>query len=66
MRAAQNELYSSVWAPQLDQNHGFPKMIRAICGPKLAHFQRPFGLERGQNAPHGLKMGSFHLFVHPK
>ena len=21
----------------------------AICGPKLAHFQDPFGLERGQN-----------------
>ena len=32
----------------------------------MAHFQGSFGLERGQIAQNGLKMGSFRLFVHPK
>ena len=52
-KGAQNELYSSVWALQLDSNHFWDTILlprfAAICGPKLAHFQGPFALERGQN-----------------
>ena len=52
-KGAQNELYSSVWAPQLDKDHFWKTMVLtrfgAICGFKLAHFQGLVGLERGQN-----------------
>ena len=54
-KGAQNELYLSVWAPHLDLDLFWKTMVltrfRAICGPKLAHFQGPFDLQRGQNCP---------------
>ena len=54
-KEAPNEPYSSVWATQLDwvvPNWPIFKALSALRGAKIAQ--------------HGLKMGSFHLFVHPK
>ena len=69
-KGAQNELYSSVWAPQLDYDHFWKNMVlirfSAICGPKLAHFKRPFGLERGQNCSTWAQNGLIPLFCAPQ
>ena len=45
--------------------------VKSACTiPTRPTFKAFFGLLRGQNAPkwtqNGLKMGSFHPFVHPK
>ena len=38
----------------------------AICGLKLAQIFKALSALRGAKiAPHGLKLGSFQLFVHP-
>ena len=67
---AQNELYSSVWAPQVNRDHVWKPWFRLIFEPFVVPiwpiFKALLGLERAKIAQYGPKMGSFHLFVHPK
>ena len=61
-KGAQNELYSSIWAPQLDYNHFWKTMVLT----RWPIFKALSALRGAKTARHGLEMGSFHLFVHPK
>ena len=69
-KGAQNELYSSVWAAQLDWDHVWKTMVLtrfgAICGPKWPIFKALSALRGAKIAHNGHKMDSFHLFVQAK
>ena len=48
------------------ENHGFDPFLSHLWS-QSGPFSRPLLALRGAKiAQHGLKMGSFHLFVHPK
>ena len=60
----------SEWASQMEHEEVlkfvFWTHFRCVLGSKMAHFQSFWDLRGAKMATIGLKMGSFHLFAHPK
>ena len=48
------------------ENHGFDPFCEPFVVPNGPMFRALSALRGAKFAQHGLKMGSFHLFVHPK
>ena len=48
------------------ENHGFDPFFEPFVVPNWPIFKALSALRGAKIAQHGLKMGSFHLFVHPK
>ena len=47
------------------ENHGFDPFFELIVVPNWPIFKALSALRASKIAQHALKMGSFHLFVHP-
>ena len=48
------------------ENHGFDAFFEPFLVPNWPIFKALSALREAEIVQHGLKMGSFHLFVHPK
>ena len=48
------------------ETHGFDTFFEPFVVPNWPIFKALLALRGAKIAQHGLKMGSFHLFVHPK